>query len=75
MALHTILKAARPRARRGKRQESYATVTYDFDPEYALRAAAKRGLFPLYRPFSNRWAVRISEIETAVAQTRAGGDQ
>ncbi|CAN0487284.1 unnamed protein product [Phaeothamnion confervicola] len=42
-------------------------------PAYALRAAAKRGLFPLYRPFSNRWAVKISEIEAAIAQTRAGG--
>lgn len=42
-------------------------------PEYALRAAAKAGLFPLYRPFSKRWAVKISEIEAAIAQTRAGG--
>jgi hypothetical protein len=40
-------------------------------PEYALRAAAKRGLFPLYRPFSKRWAVKISEIEAAIAQTQA----
>lgn len=40
-------------------------------PEYALRAAAKRGLFPLYTPFSKRWAVKISEIETAIAQTQA----
>ena len=42
-------------------------------PQYALRAAAKQGLFPLYRPFSNRWAVKISEIEAAVARTCAGG--
>ena len=41
-------------------------------PQYALRAAAKQGLFPIYRPFSKRWAVKISEIEAAVAQTRAG---
>lgn len=44
-------------------------------PEYALRAAAKRGLFPLYRPFSKRWAVKISEIETAISKTRAGAGQ
>lgn len=44
-------------------------------PEYALRAAAKDGLFPLYRPFSNRWAVKISEIETAIAHRRAGDGQ
>jgi hypothetical protein len=41
-------------------------------PQYALRAAAKNGLFPLYRPFSNRWAVKISEVEAAIARTRAG---
>jgi len=41
-------------------------------PQYALRAAAKQGLFPLYKPFSKRWAVKISEIEAAVAQTQTG---
>lgn len=41
-------------------------------PEYALRAAAKQGLFPLYAPFSKRWAVKISEIEAAIALTQMG---
>jgi predicted site-specific integrase-resolvase len=41
-------------------------------PEYALRAAAKEGRFPLYAPFSKRWAVKISEIEAAIARTQMG---
>lgn len=56
--------------------ETYCTIPEASErlgvPPYALRAAAKRGLFPLYRPFSNRWAVKISEIEAAIAQTRMG---
>ena len=56
--------------------ETYCTIPEASErlgvPQYALRAAAKRGLFPLYRPFSKRWAVKISEIESAIAQTQIG---
>jgi len=56
--------------------ETYLSIPEASDrlgvPQYALRAAAKRGLFPVYRPFSKRWAVKISEIEAAIAQTYSG---
>lgn len=41
-------------------------------PEYALRDAIKRRLFPVYQPFSKRWAVKVSEIEAAIALTQMG---
>jgi hypothetical protein len=42
-------------------------------PTYALRSAAKRGDFPMYQPFSKRWVVKISEVETAIRNLRVGG--
>jgi hypothetical protein len=41
-------------------------------PPYSLRRAAKAGVFPVYRPFSSRWVVRLSEIEAAIEASRVG---
>jgi predicted site-specific integrase-resolvase len=45
-------------------------------PVYALRRAAKRGDIPMYRPFSGRWVVKLSEVEAAIRQSvNAGSSQ
>ena len=42
-------------------------------PAYALRRAAKRGEVPMYRPFSNRWLVKLSEVEAAIRASQVTG--
>jgi hypothetical protein len=42
-------------------------------PAYALRRAARNGIIPTYRAFSNRWVVKISEVEAVIRELQAGG--
>jgi len=50
--------------------EPYRTIAQASEllniPAYALRRAAKRGDIPTYRAFSNRWVVKVSEVEAAI---------
>ena len=44
-------------------------------PVYAVRRAAKAGLFPVYHPFSNRQMVRLSDVEAAILEGRGRGGE
>jgi hypothetical protein len=42
-------------------------------PYHQIQRAAKRGLFPTYRPFGRRPFVRLSEIVAVIEAARVGG--
>jgi len=44
-------------------------------PYHQIQRAAKKGLFPTYKPFGRRPLVRLSEVVCAIEAARVGGAQ
>ena len=42
---------------------------------HQIQRAAKKGLFPTYRPFGRRPLVRLSEVTAAIEASKAGGQR